>query len=284
MFSKSFLINLTKFSPRSTIALGSPRRCQIKTKTEFLESLLATTSQLNAKLPPLEWFVQGTVNQRVEIFFLHIFQANRRVNQIKQKLVGSMSASIDFMHTNFNQLSVKEKAAAFRLFSVLYPHYNTAVDPALARLLLRLEIDYYANSIDQCDMIDLINYADGFKFYRFLSGKTHFQAATANIAFEKVFKSVRDHRFQTTNERADADSLLVNKLNCQVTLCTRPDLTSACFMLHKVRGLTLDAWSLFVHIVMIQSRDRLFYTNSTDTLQIVEIGKSLLVLRFFVEL
>jgi len=105
--------------------------------------------------------------------------------------------SVQYLNSNLSEYTPKEKAILFKMLAMLASKISNGTSGSqsdasfqlVRNVLLSLEIDYYTlNLSEDLNLVDLVNYRDGFYCYR--DQQMHFIQASTECLYEKLVETV----------------------------------------------------------------------------------------------
>ncbi len=260
-------------------------KCPPRNRLEFLKQLLATSNSIRGSLHFLEWFEELPLNKRAH--HIDIFQANRGLRGTRVKTAHDSNALVEYCHTNLNNLTTREKAIVFKLFSMLSTKsYDEPRLELINRLLLRLEIDYYSATIDKCDLVDFTNYSNGFAFFRSNTSNLYFHSKSADLMFKSIVSSIKSETWPPptalkTNNTDDCESL-ISTINKKWLINEDLSVVNACHLLDQAVFISRGALNhFFTTFARKENFDRILSTESNADEHVLSLGKYLGLVHIF---
>ena len=182
----------------------------LSAKNECLKQLKEASQLINSRLVNLNWILheRRIINRIPKV---HLFQTNRQIVQAKREILQRLSPNlVSSLSENIDNLTVSEKAAVFRTLAILNPPSGN-----LTGLLLKLEDEYFGNSISQCGLVELINYDLGFAFHDFKNAAQTFRSRSRHTINDKAVEALERKQIsyaknQLVSEINDTCNKIVN--------------------------------------------------------------------------
>ncbi|CAF0893969.1 unnamed protein product, partial [Brachionus calyciflorus] len=231
----------------------------ITDKINCLEHLQTTTKNLINDLKNLKW-LQNIEDSHRQLKNLH---TSYDLNLILTKYFESKSVNslVEYINTNFDTFSTKEKSLVFKLLAIVNQQQKFQVKNAkLNELLTKLEIDYYDN-LEKCDLIDYVNYLDG--FYHFRDSNLHFISKSTDKIFRKALNSLNELNTADTVDPVDS----LNKLWYENLRHENPILLGM-YALNRLTFLNNDAKSIYFHL-LISNQNEILKNSDMNVLSTV---------------
>jgi hypothetical protein len=106
--------------------------------------------------------------------------------------------SLEYLNANLGEYTPQEKACLFKMLTIVYDkessdNNNNSKEGAelLRKVLLTLEIDFYNLNLSELNLIDMINYRDGFNAYR--ERNLQFQKVSTDLIFYQLVDYVEKY-------------------------------------------------------------------------------------------
>jgi hypothetical protein len=203
-----------------------------------IEKLKRVADIVKTSFCPQDWIENVP---RTELpYYVHLFHADCRIKKIKSEIISENLDLIDYLNSNIYNLKSKEKAIAFKLFSLL--SHDNHVNQSLSLLLFGLEANFYSESIERCDLVDFINYADGFLLFR--PTNLHFGAASTDLIYRKVLAVAK--KATQSDESCLENNAVSDNINSEWSLNRHSELINSVTLLNKLDLLNKEALSKFL--------------------------------------
>jgi hypothetical protein len=246
------------------------------TRADYLSQLKDTSTLIHQRLGSLKWLVRDSAFYAAPANAIQVFHASRQVNASKLDLVRFSSNLTDYILSNFDKLSTKEKALTFRLFSIINPTAQTMSQKSekLIYLLCKLERDYLASMVgikqseelaERFELVDLINYFVGFNFHRTgQNANLQMHAQTTNVIFEMLVSSLRREekvdKLGSRKEEVSSDEhrQAIDRILSEDWLLNEANvLTNALAMANQMPLLDRNGMSLLFHLIVNGNYEKL---------------------------
>jgi hypothetical protein len=237
-----------------------------RNRLEFLQHLSATSTSMRNQLHFLQWFEELPLNKRAH--YIEIFQADRTLRFTRAKTALQNTGLVEYCHENLQELTTREKAIVFKLFSMLST--KSFDEPRLElvnRLLLRLEIDYYSEAIEKCDLVDFTNYSNGFAFFRASNSSLVFHSKSADLMYKNIVSAIESEKWPPkVDQGAPSESICeeaISEINKKWLINEELTVVNACHLLDQA---VFISWGALTHFFSTFAKKEIFErVMSTET-------------------